>query len=46
MIESRLTIEFTYPDDIDPDENSIDRRQRIIENYFGQVKLSFADPFN
>ncbi|MEO8745067.1 MAG: hypothetical protein ABI334_09575 [Candidatus Dormiibacterota bacterium] len=43
--DGKLTIDLTYPEDVDKDEDEMVRRQRTIENYFGKVKLSYTNPF-
>jgi hypothetical protein len=43
--DGKLTIDLTYPDDVDVDEDVSDRRPRAVMRYFGDVKLVFHDPF-
>jgi hypothetical protein len=43
--DGKLTIDLTYPDDVDSEEDVSDRRPRAVKKYFGDVKLVFDDPF-
>jgi|SRR6266851_484474 len=43
--EAKMTIDLTYPDDVDVEEGVHDRRPRAVQKYFGDVKLVFDDPF-
>ena len=42
----KLTIDLTYPDDLDEEEGLSDRRPRAVEKYFGDVKVIYPNPFN
>lgn len=35
---------FTYPDEIDPDEEPLDRRDRIVARHFGQKPIVYPQP--
>jgi hypothetical protein len=39
IIDGRFTVEFLYPNDIDPEEDEDDRHDRIIDERFGNKKL-------
>jgi hypothetical protein len=36
--------EFTYADEIDPEEDSFDRRDRIVERHFGDKPIVYPPP--
>lgn len=35
---------FVYPDEIDPDEDPMDRRTRIVRRYFGDKPIVYPQP--
>ncbi|HEY6814777.1 MAG TPA: hypothetical protein VI168_04480 [Croceibacterium sp.] len=37
-------VSFAYPEEIDSDEDSLDRRDRIIERYFGKKPVEYPLP--
>jgi len=43
--DGKLTIDLTYPDDVDEEECVLDRRPRAVRKYFGDVKVIQPDPF-
>jgi hypothetical protein len=43
--DGKLTIDLSYPDEVDVQEDVSDRRPRAVKKYFGDVKLVFDDPF-
>jgi hypothetical protein len=43
--EAKMTIDLTYPDDVDLEEDVTDRRPRAVEKYFGDVKVIQPDLF-
>ncbi|MEH3035697.1 MAG: hypothetical protein PGN23_04255 [Sphingomonas adhaesiva] len=34
--DGNFTLSYTYPDEVDADETSLDRRDRIVKKYFGE----------
>jgi len=43
--DGKLTIDLTYPDDVDVEEDVTDRRPRAVTKYFGDVDVILPDPF-
>jgi hypothetical protein len=43
--DGKLSIDLTYPDDVDEEEYILDRRPRAVKKYFGDVKVIQPDPF-
>jgi hypothetical protein len=43
--DGKLTIDLTYPDDVDSEEDVVDRRPRAVKKYFGDVNVIQPDPF-
>src|SRR6266849_3618236 len=43
--DAKMTIELTYPEDVDVEEDVSDRRPRAVKKYFGDVKVVWTDPF-
>jgi hypothetical protein len=41
--DGKLTIDLTYPEDVDEEDD--EGRDRAVKKYFGNVKLDFDDPF-
>lgn len=35
---------FVYPEEIDPDEEPLERRNRIVAKYFGQKRIVYPPP--
>lgn len=44
--DSKLQVDLTYPDQIVPNEGSIDRRRRLVRQHFGDVKVDYSAPGN
>ena len=42
--DGRFTATYTYPDDIDPDEDEFERRDRIVQRHFGDKPIVYP-PF-
>jgi hypothetical protein len=40
--DGRFTTTFTYPEELDPEDDKLDRRERIIEKHFGRKPLVYA----
>lgn len=40
----KFTATYTYPDEIDPDEEPFDRRDRILERHFGKKPIAYPPP--
>jgi hypothetical protein len=36
--------EYTYPDEIDPDEEPLDRRDRVVARHFGDKPITYPPP--
>jgi hypothetical protein len=43
--EAKITIDLTYPDDVDVEEDVTDRRPRAVRKYSGDVKVIRPNPF-
>jgi hypothetical protein len=41
--DGKLTIDLTYPEDVDDEDDG--GRERAVKKYFGDVKVVFDDPF-
>jgi len=41
--DGKMTIDITYPDDVDSEEEVVDRRPRAVKKYFGDVKVIQPD---
>lgn len=41
--DGRLTIDLTYPEDVDEEEDETDRRPRAVKKYFGDVRVIEPD---
>lgn len=39
--DGKFTLSYAYPDEIDPDERSFDRRDRIVAKYFGDRPILY-----
>jgi hypothetical protein len=39
--DGRFTATYAYPDEIDPDEEPLDRRRRIVARYFGDKPIVY-----
>jgi len=44
--DGKLTIDLTYPDDLDSEEGIHDRRPVAVKKYFGDVKIIRPKPFS
>lgn len=40
----RFTVALQYPDDLDPEESTSDRRQRVLKEQFGDLEVDYSDP--
>lgn len=40
----RFDATLVYPDEIDPDEDTFDRRDRIVAKYFGKKPIAYPGP--
>lgn len=40
----RFDATFVYPEEIDPEEDTFDRRDRIVAKYFGSKPIIYPDP--
>jgi len=40
----KFEVNFTYPEEVDPEEDSLDRRDRIVERYFGKKPIDYPPP--
>jgi len=40
----RFSIDLTYPEQIDEDEDSSERRPRAVQKYFGEVSVDYSLP--
>lgn len=40
----KFTADFLYPDDIDPEEDSFERRQRIVAERYGEKPVDYSEP--
>ncbi|QDX25997.1 hypothetical protein FPZ54_08155 [Sphingomonas suaedae] len=41
--DGRFELTFIYPDEIDEDESSIKRRDRVVKKYFGEKPIVYPD---
>ncbi len=39
--DGRFTVIYTYPEEIDPEEDPFDRRDRIVARYFGDKPILY-----
>jgi hypothetical protein len=39
-----FTLDFTYPDQMQSDEDMPERRPRVFKKYFGDVEIDYSDP--
>jgi hypothetical protein len=44
--DGKLTIDWTYPENVDVEEIVTDRRPRAVEKYFGDANVIDPDPFD
>lgn len=42
--DGRFDATFIYPDEIDPEEDTFDRRDRVVAKYFGNKPMVYPDP--
>jgi hypothetical protein len=40
----KISIDLTYPDEIDEDEELSDRRPRVVKQHFGGMKVDYSKP--
>lgn len=38
---NNFEVTYTYPDEIDPEENPMDRRDRVVRSYFGDKPIIY-----
>jgi hypothetical protein len=43
--DAQMKIHLNYPDHVEVEGDLVDLRERAIEEYFGDVKLVFDNPF-
>ncbi|BCL90028.1 hypothetical protein ACNRD9_22770 [Ralstonia pseudosolanacearum] len=41
----KFQIDLAYPDQVDPDEGTPERRPRVVRHYFGEVKVDYSAPY-
>jgi hypothetical protein len=41
--DGRFEVTFVYPEDLDPDEMSLDRRDKVLKQYFGDKPVVYPD---
>ena len=41
--DGRFTVTYTYPEDIDPEEDEFRRRDRIVARYFGDKPIVYPE---
>ncbi|KMW48873.1 hypothetical protein PQH03_04770 [Ralstonia insidiosa] len=41
----KFQIDLAYPDQIDPDEGTPERRPRMVRHYFGEVEVDYSAPY-
>jgi hypothetical protein len=42
--DGKFSTEFIYPDDLDPDEDTLERRQRILIELYGDKPVDYSNP--
>ncbi len=42
--DGRFDARFVYPEELDPEEMSLDRRDRVLARYFGDKPVIYPDP--
>jgi hypothetical protein len=42
--DGKFSIDLTYPEQMNPDEDLPERRQRVIEKYFGNTSFDYSNP--
>ena len=42
--EGRFDASFTYPDEIDPEEDEFVRRDRVVARHFGEKPIQYPPP--
>lgn len=42
--DGKFDVAFTYPEEIDPEEEPLDRRRRIVARYFGDKPIVYPPP--
>lgn len=43
--DGRFEVNYAYPDEIDVDEDSLDRRDKVVRRYFGEKPIVYPDGF-
>jgi hypothetical protein len=41
--DGRFEVIFVYPDELDPDEMSLERRDKVVKQYFGDRPVAYPD---
>ena len=41
--DGRFEVTFVYPEELDPDEMSMDRRDKVVKKYFGDKPVVYPD---
>ena len=44
ITDGNFTIDLFYPDQLDPDEVTFDRRRVSIKKHFGDMKVDYSRP--
>ncbi len=44
VTDGKFKAVFVYPDELDPDEEPMDRRTRIVQRYFGDKPIVYPQP--
>lgn len=39
--DGKLEVAYTYPDEIDPEEDVVERRARVVRRYFGEKPIVY-----
>lgn len=42
--DGRFDVTYTYPDEIDPEEDSNERRERVVRRHFGDKPIVYPPP--
>jgi hypothetical protein len=42
--DGKFDVAFTYPEEVDPDEEPLDRRKRIVARHFGDKPIIYPPP--
>lgn len=44
IANDRFSFSMQYPDDLDPQESTSERRDRILKEHFGDFEVDYSDP--